>query len=116
MEPWLEDAISGILANTNVIHVPSVGSHVRFYTESLEAEHWDRIHHLIDLEHSGSFAAKLTITQLSLEGASQVMLSYNEVDDLLTVLLQWRCEEVRRQMAEADAAEPLTRESDDSRY
>src|SRR5689334_21557361 len=109
MDSWLEQAISSILANTNVVRVPSVGSHIRFYTESLDTEHWDRIHHLIDLEHSGSFAAKLTITQLSLEGASQVALSYNEVDDLLTVLLQWRLEEVRQRIVD-----PSSEEQDDS--
>lgn len=84
--------IQGILANP-VVTVFSKDNHARYYVESYMG------HHLIEIENSklptGDMLNTLTVTHYSLGRLSspkttQVKLTNKEIDDLLTILLQWR--------------------------
>lgn len=94
LKPWQAEAIHDILANT-VNKVPSNGNHIRYYTEPCAERQWDNKHHLIDVEGKEPMYSELTITQCSTEGATRINLEYNELDDLLTILLQWRMDAAR---------------------
>jgi hypothetical protein len=90
LEPYQVEAIQEILENP-VNKVPSNGNHTRFYTEPLAERQWDNEHHLIDIEGHEPMHSRLTIAQCSTSDQAQVVkLHYNEVDELLTALLQWR--------------------------
>lgn len=94
LKPWQAEVVHDILAN-NVTKVSS-NSHNRYYTENCADRQWYELHHLIDLDGNQSMYSDLTITQCSTEGgATQIKLSHNEVDDLLTILLQWRMDIAR---------------------
>ncbi len=108
LEPWQAETVHDILANT-VNKVPSNGKHTRFYTEPLAERQWDNEHHLIDIEGKEPMYSSLTITQCSTsEPARAVKLHYNEVDELLTALLQWRMDAARA------SHETTTKVDDDS--
>jgi len=95
LDQWQVEAINDILTN-DITRVPSNGIHTRFYTECLESEQWDNEHHLIDLDGRDAMYSTLTISQMTTSGSSQVKLSHNEVDDLLTALLRWRLDDAKR--------------------
>ena len=85
--------IDEILA-TPVHQVPSNGN-TRFYMEPEADKRWDRRHHLIDMNgDSGPMSSFLSLAEFSsgIESSSvqHINLSYNEVDELLAILLQWR--------------------------
>lgn len=108
LEPWQAETVNDILAN-EITKVPSNGNHTRYYTEPLAECQWDNEHHLIDIEGKEPMYSKLTITQCSTSDPVQVVkLSYNEVDELLTSLLQWRMNAARA------SHEALTKVNDDS--
>lgn len=94
LKPWQVEAVQDILVN-EITKVPSNGNHTRYYTECAAERQWNNQHHLLDLEGKEPMYSGLTITQCSTEGATQVQLEYNEVDDLLTILLQWRMDAIR---------------------
>lgn len=85
-QPSLIDAILATLVH----QVPSNGNN-RFYMEPEADKRWDSLHHLVDLHDNGVMDSKLTIHQFnSSNESSSVHLSYNEVDELLAILFQWR--------------------------
>lgn len=95
LEPWQAEAIHDIL-NISVNKVPSNGNHTRYYTEAVAEQQWDNEHHLIDVGGKDPMYSDLTITQCSTsEPSRSVKLNYNEVDELLTILLQWRMNAAR---------------------
>lgn len=94
LKPWQVEAVQDILVN-EITKVPSNGNHTRYYTECAAERQWNNQHHLLDLEGKEPMYSGLTITQCSTDGATQVQLEYNEVDDLLTILLQWRMDAIR---------------------
>ena len=100
MERWQEELFTELVDTHEVVRVPSNGRHTRFYTEPLASEQWDCRHHLLDLEDVGSGYSHLTITELSTSGSTQVRLTCNEVNDLLSVLLHWRVRERSEQIAQ----------------
>src|SRR5437867_13312758 len=107
MQRWQEEIVQDILENSRVVQVPSNGSHERFYTESLASFSWDAKHHLMDLEKQGSRFSVLTIFEMGMDGALQVKLTSNEVDDLLAVLLRWRLNEEAYRQEGSDISDPL---------
>lgn len=90
LEPWQAEAIHEITENKPCI-IPSNGDHTRFCTEPVHEYQWHKLHHYIDVEGTQPMYGGVTITQFAEDStATQVQLSYNEVDDLLTILLQRR--------------------------
>lgn len=88
LEPWEVETLREITENKPCI-VPSNGQHTRFYTEPVHERQWQKLHHFIDVEGTQPMYGEVTITQFAEDStATQVTLTHNELDDLLTVLLQ----------------------------
>lgn len=82
-----EESIQNILANP-VVSILSTSDHVRYYVEGYIG------HCLIDIEKSetltGNVLNTLTMTRYGPGAKSErVKLTNKEIDDLLTILLQW---------------------------
>ena len=90
LAPWAVRTYLEITENTPHT-VPTNGRCTRFYTEPVHEYQWHKLHHLIDVEGEQPMYGEVTITQFAEDStATQVTLTHNEVDDLLTVLLQRR--------------------------
>lgn len=88
LEPWEVETFREIVENKPCV-VPSNGQPTRFYTEPVHEQQWYKFHHLIDVDGTQPMYGEVTITQFSTDNtATQITLTHNEVDDLLTVLLQ----------------------------
>jgi hypothetical protein len=90
LTPWAVRTYLEITENTPHT-VPTNGRCTRFYTEPVHEYQWHKLHHLIDVDGEQPMYGGVTITQFAEDSpATQVELSHNEVDDLLTVLLRHR--------------------------
>jgi hypothetical protein len=103
LTPWAVRTYLEITENTPHT-VPTNGRCTRFYTEPVHEQQWNKLHHLIDVEGEQPMYGEVTITQFAEDSAAtQVTLTHNEVDDLLTVLLR------RRLATEKESHENLQR-------
>lgn len=90
LTPWAVRTYLEITENEPCT-VQSNGRYTRFYTEPVHEQQYYMPHHFIDVNGTQPMYGEVTITQFSTESAAtQVTLTRNEVDDLLTVLLQRR--------------------------